>query len=90
MLLGMVAAGTAMIVGGVAIWLAVRGLQMLEQSVPLDDGERQELERLRFHSRQVRQLLETMEKTGEAPLRYDLGRCRQVAMVESLMRRTRT
>jgi hypothetical protein len=90
LLFGMVTAGTAVIVGGVAIWLAVRGLQMLEQSVPLADGERQELERLRFHSRPVRQMLEALEKHGDEPLRYDLGRCRQVAMLESLVRRSRT
>jgi hypothetical protein len=90
MMFGIVAAGTAMIVGAVAIWLAVRGLQMLEQSVPLDDGDRRDLERLRFQSRQARQLIEALEKTGNEPLRYDLGRCRQVAMLESILRRSRT
>jgi hypothetical protein len=90
MLIGMVPAGTAMIVGTVAIWLAVRGHQMAEQAVPLDDAEQRELERLRFQSKRVRHLLEELEKTGEVPLRYDLARCRQLEMLEAIVRRART
>lgn len=85
LVIGMVASGTAMIIGTVAIWLAVRGQQMVEQAVPLDEMERRELERLRNQSRHVRQLLEALHKIGQEPLRYDLIRCRQVAKVEALL-----
>jgi len=90
MLLGMVPVGTALMVGMVAIWLAVRGHQMVEQAVPMDDAEERELERLRFQSKRVRQLLDEMQKGGEPLLRYDLARCRQVAMLESFVKRSRT
>jgi hypothetical protein len=90
MLIGMVPAGTAMLIGMVAIWLAVRGHQMAEQAVPLDEADDRELERLRFQSKRVRQLLDGLEKSGEKPLRYDLARARQLAMVESFLRRSRT
>jgi hypothetical protein len=85
LLIGMVASGTAMIIGSVAIWLAVRGRQMVEQAVPLETAEKRELDRLRHQSRQVRQLLDALQKTGHEPLRYDLIRCRQLAKFESLL-----
>jgi hypothetical protein len=85
LLIGMVASGTAMIIGSVAIWLAVRGRQMVEQAVPLDEVDRRELDRLRGQSRHVRQLLDGLQKAGHEPLRYDLIRCRQLARFESLL-----
>jgi predicted NBD/HSP70 family sugar kinase len=85
LLIGMVNPGTALIIGSVAVWLAVRGRQMYEQAVPLEEAERRELDRLRGQSRHVRQLLDALQKAGQEPLRYDLIRCRQLAKVESLL-----
>jgi len=77
-------AGT-LLVGLLAIWMARRGHRMIEESVPLADPERRELDRLRSTSRHVRELLALLERTGQQPVRFDLERCRRLARVESLL-----
>lgn len=75
----------ALAVGLVAVWLAWRGNAMVEQSDPLDATERLELDRLKAQSQHVRELVAVIERAGQAPVRFDLGRCRRLARVESML-----
>lgn len=86
LVLGGASAATGVLVGLVAIWLALRGRRLTEHAVPLAEDERRELERLRGESRHVREMLELLSRAGHPPLRYDLVRCRQLARVEALLR----
>jgi hypothetical protein len=74
-----------MAIGTAAVWMALRGRRRIALSGPLDVEERRELERLAGRSRQVRELTETLARSGQAPVRYDLERFRALARVESLL-----
>jgi hypothetical protein len=73
------------LVGLIAIWMALRGRRMLEEAAPLTDAERRELDRMKAESRHVREMLALLERAGQQPVRYDLGRCRRLARLESLI-----
>jgi hypothetical protein len=86
MLLGSTAApGMVMLVGAMAVWMAVRGRTLAELAEPLADAERRELDRLKADSRHVRELLGQLERSGQVPVRFDLARARRLARVESLL-----
>ena len=72
-------------VGLLAIGMAWRARRTVELAVPLDDGERRELQRLAGGSRHVRDLLAVLEKAGQAPVRLDLVRCLRLAQGESML-----
>lgn len=73
------------LVGAMAVWMALRGRRMLEEAVPLTDAERAELERMKTGSRHVRELLAVLGRAGQEPVRFDLGRCRRLARLESMI-----
>lgn len=75
----------ALAMGGLSVWMALRGLRMVEQAVPLDGAQRRELDRLASQSRHVRELLAVIAQAGQQPIRYDLERCRRLARFESLL-----
>ncbi len=75
----------ALAMGGLSVWMALRGLRMVEQAVPLDDAQRRELDRLASRSRHVRELLAVIAQAGQQPIRYDFERCRRLARFESML-----
>ena len=77
--------GVALGVGLVTVWLAWRGNAMVEQSAPLGDAERRELDRLKAQSQHVREMVAVIERAGQSPVRFDLARCRRLARVESML-----
>jgi hypothetical protein len=77
--------GVAFAVGFLAVWMAVRGRNMVDGAVPLTEPERRELDRLKGESQHVRELLALLEGAGQTPVRYDLVRCRRLARVTSLL-----
>ena len=77
--------GVVLVLGALAIGLAVRGERKVTQCVPLAQAQRQELERLAAQSRPVREMVERLAQSGQQPVLYDLERSRQLARLESLI-----
>ena len=73
------------LVGTTAVWMALRGRRMLMEAVPLTEAERAELGRMKARSRHVQEMLAPRERAGQEPVRFDLGRCRRLARLESLI-----
>jgi len=77
--------GVVYAVGALAVWMALRGRDMVDGAVPLTGVERRELDRLRGESAHVREWLALIEAAGQQPVRYDLQRCRRLARVAALL-----
>ena len=77
--------GWIVLLGALSIAMALRGRSLFEHAVPLADTERRELERLAAASPPVRELLDTLARAGQQPVRLDLLRCRRLARVQSML-----
>jgi len=77
--------GMVFALGSLAVWMALRGRNMVDGAVPLTVPEQRELDRLKSESTHVRELLALVEGAGQQPVRYDLMRCRRLARVTALL-----